>query len=235
MTGDVAARATGFVAELNALFDGVFGVPEAFTSILVGGDDASRIGIAPFDSGRRGFGLFPLKRQVDTEARLFLRVEFDVALDDDAAHLMVRKSTFGFLVLPSPTWKTPTPMFRVEYDREPTGGKPPAHVHIHADSAELGWIIGSSGELLRRHVEIHFPVGGRRFRPTLEDVLLFLDHENLFTDWPKQDWRSHVFASRDRFDESQARATVRRHPEAAVAQLRQMGYIVGYSSRSEAE
>lgn len=226
MSRDIGELAEEFATQLNDLFAAVFGVESAFAIVATQDDVGRRIGIGPFDPNNRGFRLFPLRRKIDSVNRLFLDVQYDVALDDDASHLMVRSSIFGFWVHPWNNRKTPRPLFRIEYDREATGGKPPAHVHIHADSAELGWLIGSSGEPLRRHSEIHFPVGGRRFRPTIEDLLLFLDHEKLFTDWPMAEWRTAVAESRERFEEAQARATVRRHPAVAAEQLRKLGFDV---------
>ena len=47
---------------------------------------------------------------------------------------------------------------------------------------------GSSGQPAPDLHALHFPAGGRRFRPTLEEFLLFLDRENLFNDW-KDGWK----------------------------------------------
>ena len=44
-------------------------------------------------------------------------------------------------------------------------------------------MYGSAGRPAPDLHALHFPVGGRRFRPTLEEFLLFLDRENLFDNW----------------------------------------------------
>ena len=115
-------------------------------------------------------------------------------------------------------------MFRVEYDRD-ARTKPPAHVHLHAESLEFGWIYGTAGLPPPRLFEIHFPMGGRRFRPTVEEFLRFLDREKLFLDW-RSGWDTIVEESLVDWERNQARATVRQHTEAAVGQLRNMGYEV---------
>lgn len=42
--------------------------------------------------------------------------------------------------------------------------------------------LDTAGLPLPRLEEIHFPVGGRRFRPTVEELLLFIDRERLFNE-----------------------------------------------------
>ena len=90
---------------------------------------------------------------------------------------------------------------------------------------EFGWIYGTAQRTPPRLSEIHFPVGGRRFRPTVEELLKFLDREGLFTDW-LTGWESLVDASLTEWEWIQARATVRQHPQAAVEQLEDLGYQI---------
>ena len=60
------------------------------------------------------------------------------------------------------------------YDYERTKeGYPAAHLQIKGDCAALGALPGR-----RKATELgklHFPVGGRRYRPTLEDMVEFVD------------------------------------------------------------
>ncbi|MCE2529056.1 MAG: hypothetical protein J4G11_04220 [Acidimicrobiia bacterium] len=51
----------------------------------------------------------------------------------------------------------------------------------------------------------------------------FLDREELFVDW-QEGWAGIVEGSLSEWERNQAQATVRQHTEAAVAQLRRMGY-----------
>ncbi len=89
-----------------------------------------------------------------------------------------------------------------------------------AAGSGAGLAQGTAGEPLPRLQEIRFPVGGKRFRPTIEEFLLFLHRERLFRDWIRPGWRSTVDASLVEWETRQARSTVRRLPDAAVDQLR---------------
>jgi len=152
-----------------------------------------------------------------------LKIEFRVSLDDRLEHLAVQQSTFGLWVRPD-VERGPRPVFRIEYDREAVS-KPLAHIHLHAESVELGWIYGTAGLDLPRLQEIHFPVGGRRFRPTVEELLEFLNREKLFTDW-RQGWDVILDQSLETWNKRQAQATVRNNPEVAIEQLGRMDYQV---------
>ena len=115
--------------------------------------------------------------------------------------------------------KRPRPIVRVEYDRRQSGrGRSAAHVHLHANSPELAWMYGSAGRPAPDLHALHFPVGGRRFRPTLEEFLLFLDRENLFNDW-KEGWKPRLIRSLEAWERRQARATARQFPDEAIGAL----------------
>ena len=71
--------------------------------------------------------------------------------------------------------------------------------------------------------DLHFPVGGSRFRPCLEDVLdmvvreLGVDHQS--------DWRNALAVGRERWRRMQAAAVVRDASE-AIRVLEQLGYDI---------
>ncbi len=222
-------EAEAFAERLTRLIRGTVGGVHRFEVIAGRSERRKKIGPAPFVTGEeRGFQLIPLRRRVDPDdgdTPVLLKVAFDVGLDDqEDRFLTVEHSTFGLWIRSHPG-RDPRPVVRIEYDRSATS-KPQAHVHLHAESVELGWLYGTADRPLPSLHEIHFPMGGRRFRPTLEDFLLFLDREGLFTDWVDPSWRSVVEESLGDFEQRQARATVRRHRDAAVAELRRLGYQV---------
>lgn len=176
---------------------------------------------------RRSDG-FPLVRSSDTPGVpvMFLLPRFFVEISPETARLRVATSTIGLWVDITGGRKPPRPLIRVEYDRRlDTGHGVSAHVHIHAHSPELAWLYGSSGLAAPNLHALHFPVGGRRFRPTLEDFLLFLDRENIFTHF-KEGWKTTVLRSLREWEELQATSTVRRYPQVAADALRNMGYGV---------
>jgi len=98
-------------------------------------------------------------------------------------------------------------------------------VHLHANSPELAWVYGTSAQPAPDLHALHFPAGGRRFRPTLEEFLLFLDRERLFNDW-KDGWKPKLIRSLEAWERLQARATVRQFPDEAAGALEALGYSV---------
>ncbi len=217
-----------FATDLTNLIQGCIDGAPSFVVVNASNDEQRRIGPGPFESSSEsgaGFSNVPLIRRCDEEGlpRLMLKVEFHVSLDRQSEHLAVQQSTYGLWVRPNPTRK-PVPVFRIEYERD-ARNKPSAHIHLHAESVELGWVYGTAGLQLPRLHEIHFPVGGRRFRPTVEELLSFLDRENLFTDW-LPGWRKVLAESLGDWNKRQTQATVRNNPEAAIEQLEKMGYEI---------
>ncbi len=230
---DLLTQANTFADELTDLFRRVlpYDVP-SFRPQSARKDDRFQIGPELDTSlGRfndRFFSLNPLRAAGETkdDEWLSLKVLYTVDLDDARTHLRVISSTMGLWLCTDPTGRKPkrTPVFRVEYERGKRSGSP-AHIHFHAESAELAWLYGRVGHPMINMSEVHFPVGGRRFRPTVEDVLKFLDDENLFANW-HPGWRSHVDASQEVWHRRQAAAAVRRYPDAAIEQLTKMGHTV---------
>jgi hypothetical protein len=77
-------------------------------------------------------------------------------------------------------------LLHCDYQREKEHGYPEAHLQICASSSsweEAGKRLGTGD--VRLLPKLHLPVGGRRFRPTLEDVIEFLLVEDLVEASPK--------------------------------------------------
>ena len=203
--GSLLARSDDFAQSMTSLIRGCIADAPEFGVVETSEVTHLRIGPLPFDSDSAGFSHVPLPRSCDLgQVRLMLKVEFRVSLDDESKFLTVQHSTYGLWVRPDPRRK-PRPVFRVEYDRD-AHSKSPAHVHLHAESLEFGWIYGTAGLPPPRLSEIHFPVGGRRFRPTVEEFLRFLNREKLFVDW-RSGWKGHVEESLVDWERNQTRAT----------------------------
>ena len=155
-----------------------------------------------------------------------LAVEFALADDPSGRFFRVQSSVFG-LYVPHDNGKNGVglmPVIRAEFQRNQI---PSAHVHFHASSQALGWTYGVAGGNYRRSDALHFPVGSERFRPTIEDFLLFLDRERLFRGWKSNSpWRATARARLDDYEQAQAVATVRHYPEAIAQELRALGWSV---------
>ena len=164
MIDRLKTKSSDFVDRLNRLVGGCIADAPEFDIVEADNEQQLRIGPLPFEIDGSGFSSIPLVRVGDDadEPRLMLKIEFRVSLDDESNYLAVQQSTYGLWVRPDLNRK-PRPVFRIEYDRE-AYNKPAAHVHLHAESMEFGWIYGTVGghEIL--------PSGGHvaaRWRPTV--------------------------------------------------------------------
>lgn len=115
------------------------------------------------------------------------------------------------------------PLIRVEYVR--ARDYAPAHINLHAESSALGFLFGLAGEAhIPKVQQLHLPVGSKRFRPCLEDLLEFLA-EDLSIDMV-DGWRAAVEEGRRRWIQRQLGSVVRDDPTTAAAALQEAGYTV---------
>lgn len=152
---------------------------------------------------------------IGSEPKIWLG--FSMRLEQDFAdkYLMVRQS----VMLLSASADPADTLLHYDYERDKPDDYPDAHLQICATSEAwkgVGVRTDGSERLLER---MHLPVGGRRFRPTLEDVVEFLVTEKLAH--PKDGWREAVNAGRESFRRKQLRAAIRRDPETARDALSQ--------------
>jgi hypothetical protein len=163
---------------------------------------------------------------------LWIKAAFQVNLDETSEYLAVQQSVFALVV----DDRTQRPVIRLEFERgggnEPdddTPGRhsrPAAHVQIHGASEELAYVQGLNHQTKLRGLEnFHIPVGGRRFRPSLEDFIEFLHAERLIPQ-PNDGWQEVLYAHRSRWLAIQLMAAVRDDPATAAQQLTSMGYRV---------
>ena len=144
---------------------------------------------------------------------LYLYVAYALDLDErDGRFLTVTKSTYGL-----GTAETESAI-RYDYERNSSNTYPEAHLHIHGCSEALDCLV-RVGRRDRKPSKLHLPVGGRRFRPCLEDIIEFCIVEKLVE--PEQEnWKEVLNAHRDEFYRKQLKSAVRGDPQAAVSALR---------------
>lgn len=215
-----------FVGRLNAVLVGAIDTPARFEA--TDSRDNERAFVRPVERHGDLAGGLALLRAADPSGTpaLFLNAHYAVEMDPTGIRLRVATSMVGLWADVTGGRKRPRPIVRVEYDRSQLGrGHAAAHVHLHANSPELAWMYGSAGRPAPDLHALHFPVGGRRFRPTLEEFLLFLDRENLFDDW-KEGWKPRLIRSLEAWERRQARATARQFPGEAIGALEALGYGV---------
>ena len=221
----IEAATTDFVSSLNDVVAAAIDTDVRFVAEFK--EDGQRAGIEASRSYARSAG-FPLVRTDEDRAApaLLLRVRYVVEMARGGEYIRVVTSTIGLWVDVTGGRKNHRPLIRVEYDRyQRAADRPAAHVHLHANSPEMAWTYGSSGRLAPDLHALHFPVGGQRFRPTLEDFLLFLNREKLYTGF-KPNWKREVLRSLRQWEDIQAASTVKKYPEIAVDVLQQLGYTV---------
>lgn len=135
----------------------------------------------------------------------WLDIGYRLRLDDSGEHLTVDASAFSVCAADDDS----SCLCRFDYERGKSG-YPEAHPQVYGESAALAVWKGTpkTGRLER----LHFPIGGRRYRPTLEDVVEFLIAEELAAPRDEQ-WPDVLRTEREEFQRIQLRAAIRRDPE----------------------
>ena len=149
----------------------------------------------------------------DAPARCFLYAVWTLDLDQETDRLTVIKSK---IALRTDDGDEAEDVFSYEYGTDPDDDYPEAHLHVAGDSPLLQQLCRRTG-VDKRLRDLHFPVGGRRFRPSLEDVIEMLVTEGFVNH--RNGWHEVVKESRREFAEGQLRAAVRRDPDTARDEL----------------
>jgi hypothetical protein len=102
-------------------------------------------------------------------ATAYLWVAYILQLDAEQRYLAVAKSDFTV----SRTADRERVLFHYDYAREPSNEYPAAHVQVAGESKDWATLTEARGQTGKPLKDFHFPVGGRRYRPILEDVIEF--------------------------------------------------------------
>jgi len=170
---------------------------------------------------------------VDGNPILTLKAEYHCFLDGHGQSLAVDETQVKVYAGPQAARE---PLFRYHYLRHGPSDLPAAHIHVHAHRDALSHVLGQTGiktargrarargDDIPRMPDLHFPVGGHRFRPCMEDVLEMLVTE-FGVDHP-EDAIEALRKGRETWRRSQTRTVVRDTTEEAIAVLRALGYDV---------
>lgn len=214
---DLKAQARDFAAEISELLNGTVTQGIRLGAVVaVGGTTLVGRGITVRNFTPETIPLCIGGRQ----PRLWLRVAFILSLDDEGQYLTVTKSDYSICLDEDGA----NVLAHYDYDRAPVNEYPSAHLQVNGANEGLADLFSQTDNAGKLLGHLHFPVGGKRFRPTLEDVVEFLIVEGLLDG--HDGWEAQVADHRQRWEELQLRAAVRRDPEAARAQLTAMGYAV---------
>lgn len=173
---------------------------------------------------------------IDNKPAFGLKIRYLVTCEGANQRLVVTKSWVALFAIHD----KPKPIIRWEYVRN--GGIEPgvqptrkqrrqaAHVHVHGWSAELEEISNSTKTPAKSQISgnlerLHFPVGGRRFRPSIEDVLEFLSNHN-FIERLHDGGARILEASRDKWLSIQLKAAINDDVETALEAMRELGYQI---------
>ncbi len=220
-------EASAFADRLNALIAAV--LPGDQPTFLAEVSTDGTIVVAP-TSGE--LARQPLRVAIRHTSRraLFLRVEYICHWDGSERFLSIVESSIRVSLK-----DVNEPLIRFHYQRSQRAGElPAAHVHVHGHRDEVLYLLtlADAGRPKGRRTKdemprlsaLHIPVGGERFRPSLEDMIEILGIE--FGADLKDGWKVRIADEREVFRRVQLRAAVRDAPEEAVASLEALGYRV---------
>lgn len=169
---------------------------------------------------------------VDEHPSFRFEISYRLAADNEGRWLKVLQSSFSLV----PDGKG-APFFRYDYDVD-ARGVPQAHLNVHGHRDDMiEALLGGKSPVFKarrqkylregrlpRLANFHFPVGGQRFRPCIEDVLEVAASE-LNIDVRKE-YRTALQRGRTRYRTRQLKAAVRDSPAVAVEVLQSLGYEV---------
>lgn len=215
---DVEQEALRFGQELQDLLDDV--LPVARTAR----DDDRRVQVIAQPGGQRFLiqvteprGLITLVRNAEPVA--LLRVVYWCVANSDRQFLAIHRSDFEFRSM-----RDRSPVFRLDYLRD-AHRVPTAHWNIHAERGTVSHLLGQTNpDHSGQFSEIHFPVGGARLRPCLEDFLHLVITE--FRIDTHQNAMTVLGDGRERWRRRQVATLVRDAPDEAVRVLTELGYSV---------
>ncbi|WP_298944587.1 hypothetical protein [uncultured Microbacterium sp.] len=216
---DLNASAGNFAQEVQDTLEGV--LPGSFQIVSI--SHAGRYVVRPSgdDPSKQHIPL-----SVDGAVLATLGVQIYLGLDSSGKYLKAWKSKIAVH-----STLDRTPLVRQEFDAGMTTAVPMAHWHVHADRGSLSHLLGRAHAVRPDIVtkphdmsSLHFPVGGERFRPCLEDVLEFLVREFGIDRQPQ--WETAIRDGREKWRRMQFRATVRDLQDEAADVLVKHGWTV---------
>ncbi|MFH8531559.1 hypothetical protein ACH4GE_24450 [Streptomyces tendae] len=153
---------------------------------------------------------------------LWMDVSFQLQLDAEREHLMVKQSFFGVFGAEAAKHG----LFHYDYERNKADGYPDAHLQVYGASELFSTLNDPRSDSGRSLAQLHFPVGGKRFRPCLEDVIEFLIVERLVE--AREGYEKVLETGREKFRRKQLMAAMRRDRTTVEA------FVDRYGIRDEA-
>jgi len=153
-------------------------------------------------------------------AKLYLFVSHTLKLDPEGMYLADSKSTYSLQV-----GETDDVAFASwDYTREPQNPYPLAHLHVYDTGQRTRSLLDQAERFKDQAADLHLPVGGRRYRPCLEDVVEFCVLEGLVN--KRDSWQEALNTHRDLYLDRQLKAAARRGQSQVAEVLREAGWTV---------
>lgn len=216
---DLRESAATFAHEVQETLEGV--LPGEFQIVSIAHGDRYVVRPAAEERSNQHIPLYVGGAQLAT-----LGIQIYLGLDRTGRYLKAWRSDISVL-----SAIDRTPLVRQEFDAKLSDKVPLSHWQVHAERGALSHILGRANaarpSVVRRPHDmssLHFPVGGERFRPCLEDVLDFTVRELGVDHQPG--WTTAIGAGRERWRRKQLRSTVRDLQEEAADVLRGAGWSV---------
>lgn len=162
----------------------------------------------------------PVPTRSNTRSKVWLDISCRLRFDEDEGlFLTVERSYCGVYVGRDGEQDL---LLHYDYERDKERYAE-AHVQVCARHESFEQYLRELGR--GDHLDkVHLPVGGRRFRPALEDLIECLIVERLVV--PKPGWRPVLNETRKNYRLGQISAVVRRNPGTAIKELQRLGYAV---------
>jgi hypothetical protein len=211
------AQASGFADSLSHLLNNTVTTGILVTSVL---SEDSEDGWVGYGIGPQDYvgGLIPIKPGKGP-ASCWFQIGLTLMLDPEVHQLIVQGSTMGLYCHDDPE----SMIFHYDFNREPDNDYPEAHLQVSGSSDSLNELCDRH-DLERSLERFHFPVGGKRYRPIVEDLVEFVIAERVAQ--PHEGWEAIVRGHRNDWERVQLKSVVRRDPDTAAEELRRQGYEV---------
>lgn len=164
----------------------------------------------------------PIAISVAGRPRVYLYLIETYDLDPEGEYLTTQSTTMNLYT--SADMLDDELVIGVDYVRESVNEYPSSHLHVSGKRDDLDAIYLGDARKSRKLRDLHLPTGGRRFRPTLEDLIEFMITEEMVE--PRAGWQAVVAERRADWEANQLRAAVRRNPEVVSAYLKAQGWII---------
>lgn len=220
MTDNLAAKAADFARELSETLAGTLPKSPGVDVQAVEGKNTFIVQPSNDDGAVARVPLF-----VNGVKLAELSIQLYLDMDWTGAFLKnVRTDCAAYSVLDR------QPLFRMDY-RADMQSAPVAHWQFHAERGALTHLLSMAQAYRPKSVgaphmlsRLHFPVGGERFRPCVEDLIQFVIEECGVD--AVSGWQTVVDAGRERWRRIQLRTLVRDLQQEAAAVLKREGWTL---------